>query len=100
MRYGRKEYRMSSVIKQTIVSLILILLCFSVRAVEVKGDESKTVRVGFYRMDGYHMQDENGNRSGYGYALMQKIGRYLPVTYEYVGYDKRWNDMLDMLEKG
>lgn len=100
MTYSRKENRMKSVIKQTVLSLVLVLLCFAVRTVEVKADELETVRVGFYRMDGYHMLDENGNRSGYGYALMQKLGRYLPVTYEYVGYDKSWNDMLDMLEKG
>lgn len=100
MRYGRKEHLMNAAIKRTLLGLISVLLCFAVRTVEVKGNELETVRVGFYRMDGYHMQDEKGNRSGYGYAMLQKIGRYLPVKYEYVGYDKSWNDMLDMLEKG
>ena len=85
---------------RTVLSLIMVLLCLAIHIVEVKGDKPDTLRVGFYRMDGYHMMDEKGNCSGYGYALMQKIGRYLPVQYEYIGYDKSWNDMLDMLEKG
>lgn len=63
-------------------------------------EEEKTIRVGFYYMDGYHVQDENGHRSGYGYEFLQMIGRYLPYRYEYVGYDKSWNEMLEMLENG
>ena len=100
MKYGRKENPINAAIMRTVLSLIMVLLCLAIHIVEVKGDKPDTIRVGFYRMDGYHMMDEKGNCSGYGYALMQKIGRYLPVQYEYIGYDKSWNDMLDMLEKG
>ena len=29
--------------------------------------QRETIRVGFFEMDGYHMQDETGKRSGYGW---------------------------------
>lgn len=78
------------------------MLLVSLVPTEVSAQENtgKVIRVGFYNMDGYHEQDEDGHRSGYGYEFLQKVGRYLPYRYEYVGYDKSWNEMLDMLEKG
>lgn len=62
--------------------------------------EQKTVRVGFFEFDGYHMEDENGVRSGYGYELMQKLATYNEWVYQYVGYDKSWSEMQDMLQNG
>lgn len=62
--------------------------------------KSKTVRVGFFEFDGYHEEDKNGIRSGYGYELMQKLGTYNDWVYEYVGYDKSWSEMQDMLANG
>lgn len=62
--------------------------------------ERETVRVGFFPFDGYHMVDEDGNRSGYGYDFLRMAGRYLDVDYEYIGYDRGWDDMLGMLEAG
>ena len=44
-------------------------------------------------MDGYHMMDEAGNKSGYGYDVLRLMARYWDVDYEYVGYDKGWSDM-------
>ncbi|MDO4479271.1 MAG: transporter substrate-binding domain-containing protein [Lachnospiraceae bacterium] len=58
------------------------------------------VRVGFFAMDGYHMVDDEGRRSGYGYDFTRMMGRYLNVDFEYVGYDKSWDEMLTMLENG
>lgn len=62
--------------------------------------ETQTVRVGFFAFDGYHMQDEKGNRSGYGYDILQCIAGYAGLRYEYVGYEKNWSEMQDMLEQG
>ncbi len=64
------------------------------------GAEAKTVKVGFFAMDGYHMIDENGIRSGYGYDFLQMVTRYVSFEYEYIGYDKTWQEMQEMLEKG
>ena len=44
--------------------------------------------------------DEEGNRSGYGYDFLRLMARYWDVDYEYVGYDKSWDDMQQMLEDG
>ena len=51
-------------------------------------------------MDGYHMMDEDGNRSGYGYDFLRLMARYWDVNYEYVGYDKSWEEMQQMLING
>lgn len=77
----------------------VILWLLTLLPVQVRAEE-QVVRVGYYALDGYHMQDEDGHRSGYGYEFLQKVGRYLPYTYEYVGYDKSWQEMLEMLERG
>lgn len=62
--------------------------------------QRETVRVGFFAMDGYHMMDANGNRSGYGYDFLQLVSRYLDIDYEYVGYEDSWEEMQKMLENG
>ena len=62
--------------------------------------QRETVRVGFFAMDGYHMMDENGNPSGYGYDFLQLVSRYQDLNFEYVGYDKSWEEMQKMLENG
>ena len=60
----------------------------------------RTVRVGFFAFEGYHHQDANGERSGYGYEYLQQMARYTGWKYEYVGYEKSWSDMQKMLENG
>ena len=62
--------------------------------------EREVIRVGFFALDGYHMQSEDGVRSGYGYELLRLLARYIDVDYEYVGYECGWGDMLDMLANG
>ena len=60
----------------------------------------ETVRVGFFAFDGYHMIDKKGNRSGYGYDFLRLAARYMDVDYDYVGYDKSWDEMQKMLNNG
>ena len=87
------------------IALLLTLLCIltmylqAVFAAE-ETSQHETVKVGFFAMDGYHMMDEKGNRSGYGYDFLRLMARYWDVDYEYVGYDKSWEDMQQMLEDG
>lgn len=59
-----------------------------------------TVRVGFFAFDGYHVQDGDGIRSGYGYEVLQLISNYANLTYEYVGYDSSWAQIQARLEAG
>lgn len=80
--------------------IILIVFSIIILSSSMNTIKAEVVRVGFFHMDGYHMIDEDGKKSGYGYDLLQKLSRYLPYTFEYVGYDKSWSEMQDMLENG
>ena len=88
------------------VALLLVFVCvcmiFSPQTAYAAEDSSlhENVKVGFFAMDGYHVMDEEGNRSGYGYDFLRLMARYWDVNYEYVGYDKSWDDMQQMLEDG
>ena len=64
--------------------LLTALLSLSASAAETVSQHER-VRVGFFAMDGYHMMDEDGNRSGYGYDFLRLMARYWDVDYEYVG---------------
>ena len=79
--------------------LLTALLSLSASAAETVS-QHEHVRVGFFAMDGYHMMDEDGNRSGYGYDFLRLMARYWDVDYEYVGYDKSWEEMQRMLIDG
>lgn len=79
--------------------LLTALLSLSASAAETVNQHER-VRVGFFAMDGYHMMDEDGNRSGYGYDFLRLMARYWDVDYEYVGYDKSWEEMQQMLIDG
>ena len=79
--------------------LLTALLSLSASAAETVSQHER-VRVGFFAMDGYHMMDEDGNLSGYGYDFLRLMARYWDVDYEYVGYDKSWEEMQQMLIDG
>ena len=79
--------------------LLTALLSLSASAAETVSQHER-VRVGFFAMDGYHMMDEDGNRSGYGYDFLRLMARYWDINYEYVGYDKSWDEMQRMLIDG
>lgn len=85
-------------------AVFLLLLCvlnlFPVSAAAYDGSQRETIRVGFFALNGYHMMDEQGNRSGYGYDFLQLVSRYLDVDFEYVGYENSWEEMQTMLENG
>lgn len=81
---------------------IFLLILIMVVPVSVNAAETKKeiIRVGYFAFEGYHMQDENGYRSGYGYDFLQMVNHYNNFEYEYIGYDKSWGDMQKMLENG
>ena len=83
----------------TAMLILTALLSFPARAEEAESQHER-VRVGFFAMDGYHMMDEDGNRSGYGYDFLRLMARYWDADYEYIGYDKSWEDMQQMLLDG
>lgn len=102
-----RKCTMNSGIKNAFVAKFVILIVLigiivspsMVYASNGRG-QHETIWVGFFAMDGYHMMDKEGNRSGYGYDFLQMVSRYLDVDFEYIGYDKSWEDMQNMLENG
>ncbi len=68
-------------------ALAAVPFAFSAAASSVSASADNVIRVGFFPFSGYHIVDENGNRSGYGYDFLQLLARYGDWTYEYVGYD-------------
>lgn len=84
----------------TLSVLVLTAGIWTAYADSEKNPGRETIRVGFFATDGLHMIDDGGEKSGYGYALLRYMSRYLDVSYEYVGYDKSWAEMLRMLDDG
>lgn len=89
-------------LKTVLTIVVAFALIFSSAGYDTYAEaaERQTIRVGFFQQEGYHMIDENGERSGYGYDFLSLAARYLDVDYEYVGYDKSWSDMERMLRNG
>lgn len=80
---------------------VTLLVCFLLLAVVSTAFAAKQkIRVGYFRFPGYHEIAEDGRYFGYGYDVLQMLRFYNDWEYEYVGYDKNWEDMLEMLEKG
>lgn len=88
-----------------IVLLCLLLILNNFTQVNASNDVSdgtanKRVKAGIFYFDGYHNKDDEGRLTGYGVEVLQMISKYSHLNFDYVGYDKSWNDMLDMLENG
>ncbi len=58
------------------------------------------LKAGIFYFDGYHMKDGEGKLRGYGIELLNLIARHSSLNFSYVGYDRSWSDMLNMLENG
>ena len=99
--FDKKKYN-KTLISAVLFVCILLLCCLASVPVQAKETAAgkQLVRVGFFGFEGYHEQDEDGNRSGYGYDFLQMIAPYADFEYEYVGYENSWSDMLRMLQDG
>ena len=80
--------------------LLAAASCFPAQAAESAGGQQEVLRVGFFSFSGYHVIDENGRRSGYGYEFLQRLAIHGGWSYEYVGYDSSYAEALDMLRDG
>ena len=62
--------------------------------------ERQKIRVGYFHFPGYHEIAADGRYSGYGYDVLQMLRFYNDWDYEYVGYNKSWDEMVEMLDRG
>ena len=98
-----KKFRLQHLSVYTICLILVLSLLPRITAFAADTSTAlphKIVRAGFFAFDGYHMMDEDGSRSGYGYDVLRLLAQYTDWKYEYIGYDKSWNAMLDMLRNG
>ena len=89
-------------VHKLLINIMLIMLVMIVMIVPAYGDEqqgNKTVRVGYYKSDGFQegMSDEE-IKAGYGYEYLQKVSYYAGWKYEYVYGEK--SELYDDLQKG
>ncbi len=80
--------------------MLLVSSCFTARAAAPEEEQPEVLRVGFFSFPGYHVIEEDGRRSGYGYEFLQRLAIHAGWSYEYVGYDSSYADSLDMLRSG
>ena len=81
-------------------ALVLLLSLCVADASALRQLDSPDYKVAFYAYDCYHMQDENGKRTGYGYEMMQDLAKYMQCTFSYVGYDKTAAECEELLRAG
>ncbi|MGN0038973.1 MAG: ATP-binding protein [Coriobacteriales bacterium] len=82
------------------VSLGMVLPLPAAAAAAGQGESPRVVRVGFFAHEGYHELSQDGTRSGYGYDFDLLLRRYSNLNFEYLGYDKTWEESLQMLREG
>ena len=81
--------------------IIFVMAFFSAIPFVVYGkniDSKETIRIGYIDYGGFIDLDENGEYTGYGVELLDKIAEYTGWKYEYV-YDT-WDNVLKKLESG
>ncbi|MDE5818601.1 MAG: transporter substrate-binding domain-containing protein, partial [Lachnospiraceae bacterium] len=85
---------------------LCLLLCFFIflsnftTASAGQSENNRTVKAGIFYFDGYHMEDEDGNLTGYGMEFLNLVSQYSHLNFSFVGYDRSWEDMLTMLDNG
>jgi len=101
-RKQKRHLRKRLYIKQIFALFVCFMLTSSIipSAAAAETTSNRTVKAGVFNFDGYHMQDSNGVYTGYGIELLNLISQYSHLNFEYIGYDKSWEEMLDMLERG
>ena len=67
-----------------LIALLTILPLSAALAAGAEEPATNVLRVGFFAFSGYHIQQEDGRRSGYGYDFLQMLATHAGWTYEYV----------------
>ena len=80
--------------------LLAVISCCPVYAAYVPQEETPDYKVSYYAFDCFNMQDENGQKYGYGYDMMQNLSNYMQCTFSYVGYEKSAKECEEMLRNG
>ena len=84
-----------------LLSVMLVMICVCSMAggtgiSHVHGAQKRTVKVGFFPMDGYNEKDEDGTYSGMDVEYLETLCDYVNWEIEYVECDS-WDDALQRL---
>ncbi|MBD5476313.1 MAG: EAL domain-containing protein [Lachnospiraceae bacterium] len=80
-----------------LVSMLVVALLVLIGSTEVvHGAEKRTVRVGFFPMDGYNETKADGSRTGMDVEYLEALCDYVDWNIEYVECES-WEDALTML---
>ena len=85
--------------KHWLFLLVVFFLYFPPSIVQA-AETIQTVRVGITPFTGYYQISAHGDRSGYGYELLQIMARHANLKYEYVDNVPHWDDLEQMLLDG
>lgn len=75
-------------------AVFLVLILFPIRA---QAGQSRTVRVAFFPMDGFHIYSDTDGYGGMDVAYLEELSSYTKWDIEYVECDS-WNAALEKLE--
>ncbi|NLU23207.1 MAG: response regulator [Clostridiales bacterium] len=79
-------------------SLLCVLLLWMTMA-PAMASEPTTLRVAFYPLEGFFSYDADGNETGYGVELLNRITRYTGIQFTYVKASS-WESTKEMLLNG
>ncbi len=80
--------------------LIFLVLCLNPVMADGESGSNMPVKAGIFSFEGYHNMDEDGNLDGYGIEFLNLVSKYSHINFDYLGYERAWGEMLDMLENG
>lgn len=83
----------------TAAAIICLYAAPSALALQTEA-ERRHVRVAFNYVDNYQEMGEDGRPGGYAYEYLQNLLLYTNWEPEYVGYDKSWMQIQNMIEGG
>lgn len=81
------------------LACFLLLLSGLAPASGAEQANNRLVNAGIFYFDGYHMR-EGDDFTGYGIEVLNLISQYSHLNFSFRGYDRSWEDMLDMLDSG
>ncbi len=87
-------------IRKTLLGSILFAMIWALWAADPAASLSQQIRVGYPRLEGFNEIGPDREKSGYGYEFLQRLALYTDFEYQYLGFDKTWDENLEMLEKG
>jgi signal transduction histidine kinase/CheY-like chemotaxis protein/ABC-type amino acid transport substrate-binding protein len=96
-----KKTHMKNEFRQHCLHAILMILAalFLMAPAATHANEGITLRVAFCPLEGFFEYDANGNETGYGVDILDKITQYSGIRFEYVPA-KEWEDTKTMLKNG